>query len=762
MVIDTIAGGIEFCKKNDIHFFPVIPAGTKIGTDKDGKDIIATGKEPALKWKEYANKWMTDSEIKHYFVDNHYNIGYICSHGFFCLDFDKEDVFSKFFTHPEGLTIVSTGRGKHVYLRSNSEIKTLKSFGKDGAEDLTLKGNPSYVVGIGSVHKSGKIYTLIQGDKVNTLKGDPRDFTKKRALAIGLSLGNSEGTEIVDAKELLKGVAEGGRDTAAFDVATYLRRAETVREEATSIMYKWNARNRPPLEGSVIDEKIRNVFEMPEPYSTRFITNPKNERIKEDLTLELQIPKGKIEVPDLFFKDTQGRIKIGWEILREFVQEKYIFKTILDTDELMVYKKGVYVDARKTIRDFVHTIEGIGDQGSIRIIRELTEHIKARTGVEREEFNKDPSYLPVNNGLFNFKTRELESFDPEKLYTYRLPVKYNPDATFKATERFMKEVVNEGDLDILKEWFGYSIYPAFPSHHFAWFYGGGRNGKGVTTKLLSALVGKENKANVPLAHLDEFHRFTSVNLKDAFINVIPEADTKNGLQTEMLKRMTGDDMISGERKGVQEPIKFHNFAKFLVHSNAFPTISDTSFAFWDRVLPIPFPKEFKGHKANKHLAEEIIAEDGVSGILNYALDGFYRLRENEWEFTSSKTQEDLKADMRRMAQPTETFLDQWTLLKNTKATPYDKLYNAMLTYCNIYGVIPPSERDFERNTLRNSHIKKGVYQHDGHRIRTYLGIVIKEEMLNLISKKALEEANDSKKEEEEVDVDLSKDSRGGN
>lgn len=470
--------------------------------------------------------------------------------------------------------------------------------------------------------------------------------------------------------------------------------------------------------------------------------------------------EAKIEILDLFFMDDNERERINWTTLREFVQQAFIFKTLLDTDELLVYKNGIYVDARNTVRNFIHTIKGVDDSASKRIIQELIEHIKARTGVEREIFNTDTNYLPVKNGLYNFETRELEEFDPEKYYTFQLPVVFDPAATHVATTRFIGEVAEKGDFDVLQEIFGYCLYSGYPSHHFFWLYGTGRNGKGVYSALLSAMIGEKNKASVTIAQLDGQQRFATARLMGKLLNVVPESNSKRGIETEVLKAITGQDMIGGEKKGIQEPFNFINFAKFLIHSNAFPTIEDTSDAFWDRAIPIPFNNKFSGVTDKKNYWKEIVAEDTLSGILNYALKGFYRLRDNDWEFTASVTQDKLKGNMRRMAQPTQTFQVQWTDLNNRAVTSVDTLYAAMQEYCDEYGIVPPSERDFVRD-ISSAHgvIKKRDQSGEGFGKLVLMGIKLKKEIHVRMTIKAMGEGNDKEKVKEGPKEPLSEDRR---
>jgi putative DNA primase/helicase len=227
----------------------------------------------------------------------------------------------------------------------------------------------------------------------------------------------------------------------------------------------------------------------------------------------------------------------------------------------------------------------------------------------------------------------------------------------------------------------------------------------------------------------------------------------------VLKAMTGQDMIGGEKKGIQEPFNFINFAKFLIHSNAFPRIEDTSDAFWDRAIPIPFNKKFSGVTDKKNYWKDIVKEDTLSGLLNYALKGFYRLCDNDWEFTASVTQDKLKANMRRMAQPTQTFQDQWTDLNNRAVTSVDTLYAAMQEYCDEYGIIPPSEREFVRDISSAHGVKKARDQGGDFRKQVLMGIELKKEIHVRMTLKALGEGNEKEKVKEEPIEPLTKDIR---
>ena len=92
--------------------------------------------------------------------------------------------------------------------------------------------------------------------------------------------------------------------------------------------------------------------------------------------------------------------------------------------------------------------------------------------------------------------------------------------------------------------------------------------------------------------------------------------------------MTGS-MVTAQRKYGQ-PFEFSNYARFLFSANKFPTSSDKSFAFYRRLVFIPFTRTFTGADADKYLTEKLRGE--MPGIMNRALSGMRRLYDQD-DFT---------------------------------------------------------------------------------------------------------------------------------
>ena len=486
-----------------------------------------------------------------------------------------------------------------------------------------------------------------------------------------------------------------------------------------------------------------------------FGLRPANESDKNKI-LELLEGLHRKPTEDVFYLDDKGRRRINYETLLDNLTTEYTFKTLEDTEHVLVYDNGIYRSGSTVIKEYVET--ALGDLADMYVVREIIAHIQRRTYTDRSGFNTNTDYVPVLNGLLNLDTLELESFDPNILYTYRLPVEYNPDAGYSHIEKFFSEVLRSEDINTMQEIFGYCLYPGHPAHKMFWWLGRGRNGKTTTGNLLTALIGADNTAGVPLKQLDGNHRFAVARLYGKLLNVIPEPETKSIMQTPTLKSAVGGDLIFGEKKGVQDVFSFVNFAKFVIYANRVPKIEDESFAFWERVIAINYPHEFKGTKAKKNHYKTIIKEDGLSGVLNWALVGLKRLKDKAWEYTDSVSQTNAKLSMKRQSQPVASFVEEWTEFDRNGYITKEAFFDAYKIYCDVYGLLTPLEGDFTRDLKRSARVKARRMTIDDHRTSTWQGIKIKDTVEVVISvEKDREEEETEKggnnKDRNEIKVD---------
>ena len=187
----------------------------------------------------------------------------------------------------------------------------------------------------------------------------------------------------------------------------------------------------------------------------------------------------------------------------------------------------------------------------------------------------------------------------------------------------MSEVFGD-DIDsmsTLQEWFGYLLTPDTTMQKIMMLIGKARAGKGTVGRVLTALLGSENVAGVPLANLKS--NFGLWPLIDKTLAIIPDARVPRNRSAaiERLLSISGEDAITVDRK-----YKSHWTGKLptrlMLVTNELPHFGDATLP--TRFLLLRFPNSFRGREDPK-LTDTLKGE--LSGILNWALDGLDRLRD---------------------------------------------------------------------------------------------------------------------------------------
>jgi putative DNA primase/helicase len=74
--------------------------------------------------------------------------------------------------------------------------------------------------------------------------------------------------------------------------------------------------------------------------------------------------------------------------------------------------------------------------------------------------------------------------------------------------------------------------------------------------------------------------------------------------------------------------------------NQLPSIEDDTHGMWRRINVIEFPRTFSETEMDVGLTEKLVSE--LSGIFNWALEGYKRLRNQKFIFSESKSMQKTK------------------------------------------------------------------------------------------------------------------------
>jgi putative DNA primase/helicase len=112
------------------------------------------------------------------------------------------------------------------------------------------------------------------------------------------------------------------------------------------------------------------------------------------------------------------------------------------------------------------------------------------------------------------------------------------------------------------------------------------------------------------------------NLKDKLINISSEIGSKD-LETEMLKKLSGNDLIYADRK-YKDGLSFVNIARLLINANELPRFSELNDAILERFVLIKFPRTFRDEEVNTNLLSELLSD--LPGIFNLVISRFNKIQ----------------------------------------------------------------------------------------------------------------------------------------
>lgn len=393
---------------------------------------------------------------------------------------------------------------------------------------------------------------------------------------------------------------------------------------------------------------------------------PVEPNIQEELS---DIPQGLIvEVLQLLAKRQRDE---ATEMIVDFIMETERIYTTRDDNaaEMWIYHKGIYVPQGETyVREYVRKILGLAYSNPI--VNRVVSKIQADSYIDQEKFfiEEEPHLLPVRNGVLNLKTKKLQAFSPDYTFFSKLPSIFDQSKDCPKIKKFLSQVLEtEGDVTVIQEVFGYVLYREHFIERAFMLLGDGRNGKGKTMTLIKSLVGIENCVEVSLEEL-ESDQYSLGALFKKLVNLCGDISKKALNHTGRFKKVTGRDQLSAQRK-YKTRVTFENYSKQIFAANELPVAYDTSFAFFNRWIILDFPYTFVTPEElavldNKdgtyklrdpNVIENLLCDEELSGVLNWALEGLTRLFENG-DFSYSPSTESTKTKWIRCSDSCSAFI----------------------------------------------------------------------------------------------------------
>lgn len=434
-------------------------------------------------------------------------------------------------------------------------------------------------------------------------------------------------------------ISEGGRNTILFKHAARLRefgRSESEILAAIEIIGKRLC--DPPMEDREISSVVRSASRY-EPTAPPNVVPFKPQPQNEPAAGRPQAVIPKFDLGDLgnaerfihyFGKDLRYcfpfKAWFVWNGSRWVIDEKGLIKERAKTISRKIDEEVVVEESDDRRNQLRKQAQKARQKQSIDALISLSE---SSVPVLPDQMDNDPWLLNVRNGVVDLRTGALSPHEREHLITKQIGVDYDPSATCPKWERFLSDVMQDREgnilvnvIEFLQKSIGYSLTGETMEQCLFFLHGTGKNGKSTFIDTIQKLMADYAEQTSTETFLVK-QQNNSINndiarLRGARFVSATESEDGKRLAESLIKQLTGGDRITA-RFLHKEFFTFKPSFKIFFATNHKPKIRGTDYAIWRRIRLIPFNVTIDDKKVNPNLPKELEAE--LPGILNWAVKG---------------------------------------------------------------------------------------------------------------------------------------------
>ncbi|MBA3354555.1 MAG: hypothetical protein H0U18_01160 [Pyrinomonadaceae bacterium] len=370
-------------------------------------------------------------------------------------------------------------------------------------------------------------------------------------------------------------------------------------------------------------------------------------------------------------------------LIKDVGLTEFLAETICSNDDfacdagkrLYVFKDGVYVPrGEDTIAKRIKKLEkrlSLTKKWSAHTTAEVVNYI----GVDALYLWEQPPLTVINvaNGLLEIDTAssswKLRPHTPEHLSPIQLPIMYDEAANCPAIDEFIQQVWPRDSIALAYEIPAWLMTPDTSKQKAILLLGDGGNGKSTYLELIKAFIGKKNVWSESLHRLEN-NEFATANLVGRLANVCGDLPSGYLQGTSRFKTIVGGDAITVERKN-GHAFDARLYSRLIFSANNPPRSQDSSSAFFDRWLVIPFENNFRGLEGEiprEVLDKRLSNPQELSGLLNKALSALTFLRRTN-RFSESTSTRNAHKEFKKITDPLSIWAAENFIVGVDKLTP---------------------------------------------------------------------------------------------
>lgn len=721
------------------------------------KLCTSPGKSPVLPaWVERGVP--EPEEVEQWYIKNPYmNIGMVMGKGYVGVDVDGNDGEILLQGHSKGnipdTWEFTTGAGRRLIYTIPEDLVT-KKFTKKGNgahEELAFLAYGQQTVMPPSIHHTGRKYQWAKGKSPLSIRAAMAPpwllnaVKEAEDVTIDLSVDNprpmfapmeiedlpqeaiGKGKRVVttvpvDVDDWEKVVSSGGRNQHLARLAGSLISKGTLSKDAIKIFLKAHndLKCDPPLPASEIDAMIETIYNSEQAKMAGKKTDTAKRKSKKGPALRPQ--------PfSLLFIEQQKGLGYSWK----YNVNKGQFYRCDDSCGPWRPLENLY--CQKLIREVLISKNPEWDTSHsvTEVIAALREVLASEMDEDLFDVGRNPDieHIYTDNGILHWETGDLKEWNSNCYSVIKLPVAWQEETTCPEWVSALESWIPDPETrDFIQEFIGYCLIPDTAMRTAVFLYGGGMNGKSLFLSIISKLFGRRHITEIPLHRLTS--KFEIAYLQDQLVNICGDIDSKYLEETGMLKALIAGDVLRGEYK-YGKSFDFVPVARLMFSANALPKVSDKSLGWYDRWKLVHFPNQFS---VDPHYKQKLLAaccsEEGLSGILNWAVEGLRRWNNHGRIFTTSKTMGMSAQEYRMDNDSVMGFVVE--AIKRVEHTGMStllttsSLYKTYVTWCGDAGNKAVGQIEFAKR-LRSQGFEKAVRPIHKTTSNVFLGLQLVEE-----------------------------------
>ena len=371
------------------------------------------------------------------------------------------------------------------------------------------------------------------------------------------------------------------------------------------------------------------------------------------------------------------------------------------------YVTGPRVDALlgRLLQDLINHWKPIGTKN--RPLK-YSAHIKAQVRLLlTEEHPSIIPHLPKNEYLLGYRNGVLDLRNPENGLqphhpkwgiTRTIPWNYNPQAQAPKFLQLATDVIPDtNERRLYQQQAGVALSELLPPQQVVVIVGTGGTGKTQLQECVKRAIGDKYILNLDLATLGE-NQFQARKFFGKAANMPSDLSNIPSKNTAAFKELTGNDLITAERKHINEDWEFRSRAAWLCATNELPAADiDKSEGFFRRWLPIAAGERILELLGTEHeitnYAQEIIMADTkeAEGVVKWMTEGATDFIRNNRKLTIPRSVISRRNRWRFREDRAAAFIHSYIIRKETAFAKRIDLNPAFEAFLDEEGFGPKKE-----------------------------------------------------------------------